>query len=963
MGTLLEDHQAICVVASAGAGKTVQTELFAQAWGKPVAWLTLDRRDTSPPRLLAGLGLALSRVVPVAPEIVSCSWRSGLDHEEVALLLAEAASTHELLLAVDQCERIGGGAPERVLATFVGHRPGGIRAVFLSRDELASAFVPLIDAGRVARISDNELLLAADEASAVLASRGHDVGVESALEATGGWVAGVAFWPGSNLGSSRSDLRTYLGAEVLDRLPEPEKRFLLDTSILDEVTPSLASAICGYDVADVWKQLSSRHLPAIRSAAGMFVYPPIFRSFLRGELEARDPGRIRDLYRAYAAHLMSVGQVEEATECYLSVRDFDAAIAPAEQALDRIYQRADWAVLLRWCKAIGERRIRRQPRLLAAYLQALHGTRRSDTTRRIVRETERLGLFRLATEAEPRLLACMAWAMRDEPAEALRLLDSYTGDHRTEAVRLMIAATGYSNPAVAPRRIANADLTPPVTWGLLIQGRLGEVIGAADRPGDGSVVDTNLLLALASRGDLLEAWRLWDQVPDQIRARPQTCFAQAWLLLADGDSDGALRAVETALTEGRKSGCGFYPVYQVFCARVLLSLGEADEAGVLLGQLMPILEARGNRCLVEWSQMLIGLRYLLLDRPGDAAPALRAAVHSMRRAQRLLLLPMACVYLSDAEARLGRRDVAQELATTALDVTDTTGGRRLLAVALRDVPDVAARELATYASDLRWKALFASNAAVTRVHHRPVGIRSIDLQPFGPHPDIFVDGAPLSVHRLKVIELVAYLTQHPHGVDRPVLRRSLFPNVDQRRSGNHFRQIAHKLHQLTGVRLGRRAGAEVTWPEDVALDCLDARLERTAADVGRLHGPDRLAQLRLVLDAIAGSYLERSVLPWAEHRRHQLDVVREEALLEITRLSAKLGDLVAAHRSAESLLKLNPLCIEAYYYLREPETDLASTESYHRAVQALKEMALSPSEIDEITDNLRSSGPSEGRRS
>jgi hypothetical protein len=963
METLLAEHRAICVVASAGAGKTIQAEFFAHASGKPVAWLTLDGRDASPPRLLSALGLALAPVVPVASEVVSDSLQSGFDHTEVAVLLAEAMGAHDLLLVVDRCEHIGGSDAERVLATFFRHSPAGIRAVLLSRDEFPSAFTTLIDEGHAARMSDDELLLTADEASAVLNSRDHDVAVETALEATGGWVAGVAFWPGADSGSSRSEIHAYLGAELLDQLPEPEQRFLLDTSILHEVTRTSASAICGHDVGDVWKQLRSRHLPATTSTAQTFVYQPIFRTFLRNQLQARDPGRLQDLYRAYAAHLVSVGQLEEATECYLSAGDLDAAIGPAEQCLDRLYQRADWPVLLRWCGGIGELRVRRQPRLLAAYLQALHGSRRFDTTRRIVRETERLGLFRPATEAEPRLLARMAWAMQDEPAEALRLLDSYTGDERTEAVRFMIEATSHIDPALPPRRMASADLAArQVTWGLLIQGRLGEVIGTAGPRGDGAVVDTNLLLALAARGDVESAWPLWDLIPDHMRARAQTSFVQAWLLLADGDTAGALKAVEAALTESRESGFGFYPAYRVFCARVLLSMGHSSEAGALLDQVMPTIEARGNRYLVEWGQMLIGLRYLLGDEPEEAAAVLREAVHSMRRAQRLLFLPTTCLYLSDAEARLGHRDVAHDLAATAVDVTDATGGRGLLAIALRDVPDVADRERAASASDPRWKQLLAGPAAVTRLRHRTAASRSIDLQPFGAYPDLTVDGAPLSVHRLKVIELVAYLTLHPHGVDRGELQRSLFPDVDQRRGGNHFRQIAHKLHQLTGIRLARGSEGRVNWPEDTALDSLDARLERTVTEARSLEDADRLAQLRLVLNAIPGPYLARSVLPWAEHRRYQLDAVREEALLEITRLHAGLGDPVAAHESAELLLKLNPLCIEAYRYLQGPGTGPLPAAIYRRAVQALEEMALSPSEIDEITRDLWSPAVSEGRQ-
>ena len=49
----------LAVSAAPGAGKTVQAQLYGEASGLPVTWLTLDSSHSSPRRLLSSLGEAL----------------------------------------------------------------------------------------------------------------------------------------------------------------------------------------------------------------------------------------------------------------------------------------------------------------------------------------------------------------------------------------------------------------------------------------------------------------------------------------------------------------------------------------------------------------------------------------------------------------------------------------------------------------------------------------------------------------------------------------------------------------------------------------------------------------------------------------------------------------------------------------------------------------------------------------
>src|SRR2546430_1660095 len=57
----------LAVVAPAGYGKTTLLALWAQADGRPFAWVSLDEHDNDPIVLLTHLAVALDRISPLPP--------------------------------------------------------------------------------------------------------------------------------------------------------------------------------------------------------------------------------------------------------------------------------------------------------------------------------------------------------------------------------------------------------------------------------------------------------------------------------------------------------------------------------------------------------------------------------------------------------------------------------------------------------------------------------------------------------------------------------------------------------------------------------------------------------------------------------------------------------------------------------------------------------------------------------
>jgi two-component SAPR family response regulator len=229
------------------------------------------------------------------------------------------------------------------------------------------------------------------------------------------------------------------------------------------------------------------------------------------------------------------------------------------------------------------------------------------------------------------------------------------------------------------------------------------------------------------------------------------------------------------------------------------------------------------------------------------------------------------------------------------------------------------------------------------------------LQPFGPDRDIWVNGVAQKIGRIKIIELLALLVLHPDGIDRARLHEALFPDATLRNGGNHFRQISFKFRQITGLSLDRRDGNLIGLPADTIVDASDVRFEELLRTASWATDAERVLRLQSALDLVTGPYLGGSNLIWAEERRHHLEVVQEEARLELVRLLVELGRLQEAREECEKLLAVNRYSDPGYRLLVQIERMVGSESSalaaYRRAVVALGELGLEPGDARRLLES------------
>ncbi|MHC1563605.1 BTAD domain-containing putative transcriptional regulator [Actinomycetospora sp. C-140] len=964
LDALFHGSRVVAVTAAPGSGKTVQAQLYAETCGRPVHWVTLSSVEKSGPRLVSALAGALrARRRPEAGLVAETSVRVDFVVEESAAHVAHAVPATPALLVVDECEHVEASAEAlAVLDTFVEYTPENLWILLLTRGGLAGPLRRRMLGEQVQIVDGDDLRLTVDENSQLADLLGvSPEHADAVMAATGGWTAGAAFGHRYGLSDHHTvkDLPWAIMDDLLVGLPHDEREFLLDSSIPRVVTRDIATALCGRNVHGLWDSIRGRHLPATTTTDGTIMYHALFRSFLHRELLARDPGRYEELVLRYATHLAAGGQHEDATEAYLSVGALDQAAGTAERAAPGLCERADWATFTRWSDRLGPDRIERHPVLLAATVRAMFGCRRFEETIETVRLLDRSGTLRAATEADPALLAVAAWALQARPAEARSLLQRYQGDFRADVVAYMVEVCGDVVPATPRLGTDWADVERVMTWTLFLQGRVGDLRKYIPDDLHVPVLNPNVILAPTLLGDLETARALWRRVPPEVRARPHSRFIESFLLLYGGDPRRALDAIEAALTDSRHSNFHLRPAYQVFSGLVLLQLGRLEDATALLRQSVEQTTAAGHIALREWAQAFHGLALLKAGETETARSLLGASVRSMSGARRRLFLPLAAVCLAEAEARCGRLEAAREAADIAYQSSTTTGSFAGILTAVRALPDVLDREGGPEPG-LRWRRLLVSPSA-RPVADPVVGRQAhLVLQPFGTHRDIVVAGVAQNIGRLKIVELLAYLVLHPHGVDRGRLQSALFPDATLRNGGNHFRQVAFKFKQLTGLSLARGEQNTVGLPGDVVVEAADLRFESLVGSASSAVGPERIARLRAALDLVEGPYLASSNLIWVEERRNHLEIVQEEARLELVRLLIEAAELERARDECEALLALNRFSDPAYRLLAQIERRIGSESSvlatYRRAVASLEELGLEPGDARRLLVDGRALG-------
>jgi DNA-binding SARP family transcriptional activator len=919
LAALFATQRVVTICATAGAGKTTAVLGAVRRDPRTLRWLTVDATERAPGRLLTYLEATVAAVADDADGLASGLLRDGLPHAEVAGLLAEALIGARAVVVLDEVEHLAGADDALAVVTaFVRYAPPGVTVVLVSREDLG------IDPGRtgaVASIGEADLAFTRSEAEAALAKAGHhDADAGSVLDATGGWVAGVMFeaWRSADhvvgSGGERDPLYGYLSQEILGRLEPAEREFLVTTSLVDEITPEIASALSEGEPFEVMATLRRRHLPAVWSVDGTTLrLHTRFREYLQELLKRRGPDAMKPLRGRLAQMWAEQGHTEEAVEEFLRAgrpRDADAA---ARRAIWDVLGRLDYPIADRWLSELEHAGMDVSPPLWRAALMSAIGQWQFDRGADLgdqLRADE--GAEVLATTGW-QMLVLLAWCYyhvaRHDEVRALPL--RHDTMPQVSVVAQLFDAVCATDVRWRPPARVEGPLDVVLVRTHYVRGELAQVRELASSRWSASLSAPFVVSGLRAAGRTSEALAHYDTAA----AGGNTdvwlhAIAYPEILIDLGHDEAALAALERGRRLIDRTGSHMLArVSEALCAKRALRLRHDPEAA--LGILEPWATpagADGYGFVTEVMECWRGHALLMLARDAEALEELERAVDHMQRGERALELPTAGVYLSEARWRAGDEDGADEAADIALAACSLLGSRHTLLQALEDYPGVATRRMdAERGSDSAWHEIARGLLAQRRDRQVPLG-RHIELEEFG-EPRILVDGQEVRPRIAKSYELLAYLLdQAGHQARRDDLMTALFDGRDGTAARTYLRQAILHLREALP-----RPDALAVDKRTVALDpgavvsSQAQQFEVLVAEGERLLGANRTRALEAALEVFGrGEFFAGRDSGWIDAKRARLDGLAADARLAVADTYLRAGQHDGARRHAEAAVRADP---------------------------------------------------------
>ncbi len=380
------DARLVLVRAPAGFGKTTalrQIHEQLQARGVATAWITLDAADNDVPRFLSCLAEAVVRLQ------ITDERRHERDTDVVALLAREGSP---FALFMDEFEVLQSPAVLALLREIVARLPHNGRLVIGSRT------LPELDLGRLrvrgqlVEIDTEALRFSVEETRDFLQVRGlpalpHDV-LATLQARTEGWVAALLLAAMAlerhedparfvhRLSGSGGAIAEYLTEDVLGRQPPEVREFLLRTSILRQLSPSLCQALLPR--TDCARMLAHLH------ASSLFLLPvetdaqephyrfhSLFATFLQAQLAREHPREVLRLHLAASGWYESVDRPVPAIDHALEGGDFPHALALLAHSAQGFLEEGRMRLLARWFAAIPRGSLRERPLMQAMEIWAV----------------------------------------------------------------------------------------------------------------------------------------------------------------------------------------------------------------------------------------------------------------------------------------------------------------------------------------------------------------------------------------------------------------------------------------------------------------------------------------------------------------------------------------------------------------------------------------------------------------
>lgn len=379
LNVALQTSPLILISAPAGSGKTTLLATFVRTYSKMAGWFTVDQDDNQPTRFLRGLIATLNTLQPGCCEnALRLLEQPDAEPRQIAAVLANDILRQFLnpfILVLDDLHWISDKNTLALLDYLLENRPPQMSIILSSRSDPTLSLARLRARRQLAELHLTKLAFTPDETQAllndVLDLNLPDSEVRNVYQQTDGWAVGLVL-----LASVPNEYPTFshvnqpvfdfLAEEILNVQRAEVRTFLLETSVLPDITVEAYHALTGKDDGlALIEEIYHGNLFLTRYVDNTghitYRYHDLFAVFLHERLIYEQPTLARQLHQRAADMSKSP---EQRINHLIAAQAWNAAADLIEAEGEQFIQRRATHLIQHWIHLLPETLFAQHPYLL-----------------------------------------------------------------------------------------------------------------------------------------------------------------------------------------------------------------------------------------------------------------------------------------------------------------------------------------------------------------------------------------------------------------------------------------------------------------------------------------------------------------------------------------------------------------------------------------------------------------------
>ncbi len=384
------NRKLILISAPAGFGKTTLLSDWINQQKIPTAWFSLDKGDNEPVEFLSYIISGIQSIHPAFGQsalklLNSPNKPSG---ESISsLLINEILNINQnFLLVLDDFHLIESSEILKIVSYLLEHIPGNIHIVILTRSDPALSVSRLRSQYQLVELRSSDLSFSANDISILFNKKlkfGLSIDDVYSLETkTEGWIAGLQLTALSmqgreNISRFIQDLKgdnryimDYLMEEVLKIQTDEIKEFLLQTSILEQMSAPLCNAVLNRNDSQlILETLEKNNMFVIPldDERNWYRYHHLFADLLKQRLHQKSKATIIELHNTASEWFNNNSMPLLAIEHAIESEDFKKSTQFLGDIIESMWKSGQHAAIMKYGDILPDELIKINPEFCLYY--------------------------------------------------------------------------------------------------------------------------------------------------------------------------------------------------------------------------------------------------------------------------------------------------------------------------------------------------------------------------------------------------------------------------------------------------------------------------------------------------------------------------------------------------------------------------------------------------------------------